>query len=89
MPASRPSVRSMAQKTIVLVSGANQGIGFEIVKKLSSENPNYQILLGSRDSKFALSCTTLFKKYIPAIFYHCGLETKKCNFLSQSTCVCS
>ncbi len=34
-------------KTIVLISGANQGIGFEIVKKLST-NPNYHILMGTR-----------------------------------------
>lgn len=34
-------------KTIVLVSGANQGVGFEIAKKLATE-PNYHILMGTR-----------------------------------------
>ena len=36
--------------TIVLVSGANQGLGFETVKKLAAEQANYHILLGSRNS---------------------------------------
>lgn len=37
----------MSSKTIVLISGANQGVGFEIVKKLATE-PNYHILMGTR-----------------------------------------
>ena len=37
-----------SQKTFVLVSGANQGIGLEIVKKLATENPEYQVLMGCR-----------------------------------------
>lgn len=35
---------------IVLVSGANTGLGFEIAKSLSSK-PNYHVLLGSRDAQ--------------------------------------
>ncbi|KUJ11503.1 short chain dehydrogenase [Mollisia scopiformis] len=38
-------------KTIVLVTGANQGIGLETVKKLAKEQPSYHILLGSRNPK--------------------------------------
>ena len=38
----------MASKTIVLISGANQGLGFEIAKKLATEHRDYHILLGSR-----------------------------------------
>ena len=38
-----------AEQTIVLVTGANQGLGFETVKMLAREQPNYVLLLGSRD----------------------------------------
>lgn len=38
-----------ASKTIVLISGGNAGIGFEVVKKLATEYPSYHILMGSRD----------------------------------------
>ena len=39
----------MATLTIALISGANQGIGFEIAKKLTTEQQNWHILIGSRD----------------------------------------
>ncbi|KAK7903545.1 hypothetical protein LTR67_001565 [Exophiala xenobiotica] len=35
--------------TIVLITGANQGLGFECVKKLAAEQPDYHILLCSRN----------------------------------------
>ena len=38
-------------QTIVLVTGANQGLGFEVVKKLVAEQENYTVILGSRDLK--------------------------------------
>jgi NAD(P)-dependent dehydrogenase (short-subunit alcohol dehydrogenase family) len=36
-------------QTVVLVTGANQGLGFETVKKLAAEQANYTLLLASRD----------------------------------------
>lgn len=37
-----------SQHTFVLISGANQGIGLEIVKKLATENSGYHVLMGCR-----------------------------------------
>lgn len=36
-------------QTILLITGANQGIGFEMVKKVAREQPNFHILIGSRN----------------------------------------
>ncbi|KAL4964161.1 uncharacterized protein BDV14DRAFT_190467 [Aspergillus stella-maris] len=51
----------MSSQTIVLISGANRGLGFETAKNLIlSENHNYQVLLGGRDlSKAQKTAETL------------------------------
>ena len=49
MPRSGSSIMAVT-KTIVLVSGGNGGIGYEIVKKLALENQDFQVLMGSRDT---------------------------------------
>ena len=38
----------MDQKTIVLVTGANTGLGFEMVRALCSSDKAYEILVGGR-----------------------------------------
>ncbi|EXJ60381.1 hypothetical protein A1O7_04533 [Cladophialophora yegresii CBS 114405] len=47
---SRPSSAVAQKKTIILVTGGNTGIGYEIVKKLSRDSPNNQILMACRDT---------------------------------------
>lgn len=42
---------SANNRRLFLVTGANKGIGCEVVKKLSANHPNDLILLGSRDQK--------------------------------------
>ncbi|GKT61653.1 carbonyl reductase [Colletotrichum tofieldiae] len=45
------AVNPAAGKTIALVTGANQGIGFAISKKLASEPYSYHIIMAGRNEK--------------------------------------
>ncbi|KUL92526.1 hypothetical protein ZTR_02630 [Talaromyces verruculosus] len=40
----------MASKAIVLITGANRGIGFGVARRLVREHPNYHVIIGSRDA---------------------------------------
>ena len=54
---SLPAVWKIITTNNVCIGG-NTGIGFEIVKKLSSEYPSYHILMGSRDVHKAEDATS-------------------------------
>ncbi|OAG44298.1 hypothetical protein AYO21_01294 [Fonsecaea monophora] len=47
---TRPSSIVAQRKTIILVSGGNTGIGYEIVKRLAGDSPNNHVLMGCRDT---------------------------------------
>lgn len=38
-----------SSETVVLITGGNQGLGYECVKKLAAEQADYRIVISSRD----------------------------------------
>ncbi|CRG88791.1 hypothetical protein PISL3812_05826 [Talaromyces islandicus] len=40
----------MPEQTVVLITGGNRGIGYGLARKLAREQPDYHIIIGSRDA---------------------------------------
>lgn len=52
----------MASNTIILITGANTGLGLETVKSLLRSSNSYTVLLGGRDPKKAQAAAEEAKK---------------------------
>ena len=52
----------MTDKTIIFVTGANTGLGYETVKQLLQSSRTYHILLGGRDIKKAEAAVESLKR---------------------------
>ena len=48
--------------TLVLITGANQGIGFAAARKLAKENRGWHILIGSRDAERGVKAASELKE---------------------------
>lgn len=49
--------------TIVLITGANRGIGYGLARKLAREHPDYHILIGSRNINQGLEAASSLSSY--------------------------
>ncbi|KAK4500151.1 hypothetical protein PRZ48_008337 [Zasmidium cellare] len=73
----------MADSTIVLVTGANSGIGYEAIKILLQSERKYTILLGGRDEgKINSAVETLKKEYSSS---HSTLEALHIDLASDES----
>lgn len=57
----------MADKKVILITGANQGLGLEIVKALSKSDGAYEIVMGSRSTENAQNAIASVKQELPSI----------------------
>lgn len=55
----------MSAKTIVLITGANAGLGLEIVRALAKSSIAYDIFLGSRSASKAEEAINTVKTEVP------------------------
>lgn len=55
----------MSEKTIVLITGGNQGIGYEAVKAFLQSNRPYLVLMGSRSLENAKTAIEKLKEEVP------------------------
>ncbi|KAH6949444.1 hypothetical protein DER45DRAFT_606513 [Fusarium avenaceum] len=55
----------MAQRKVVLVTGANTGLGFQIVKAICDSDGSYEVLLGGRSIHKAEEAVTNLKEEFP------------------------
>jgi len=55
----------MADKSIVLITGANTGLGFEIVKALVASKTLYHIIIGARSEEKAKQAISAAKEHAP------------------------
>ena len=56
----------MDQKVIVLVTGANTGLGYEMVKALCSSEKAYEVLVGGRSLAKAEQAANAVMKHFPS-----------------------
>ncbi|KAL7651317.1 hypothetical protein ACMYSQ_011048 [Aspergillus niger] len=50
VPGSRPRQVASPSSTIVHITGAKQGLGFDVAKKLATDHPGYHVFMGYRDA---------------------------------------
>lgn len=73
----------MASRAIILVTGANSGIGYEAVKALLQSTKPYHILLGARSQEKAQSAIEKLKKEVPDATN--TIETLEVDLLSDES----